>query len=136
MTPDDQKLEAFYDNVVGVVAGKYDYFHWPRNPCLDGSCDEEGVFHVGPIPPSTRCNWKRIFSLAAAFYRHGPDVSRFWKRTARSAGVDPSHFHEILLSIFLGCEGGYTGLRRSYANTALHPVSYSDYKTPYHKETS
>lgn len=98
----NEKLRAFFDNVVVALETRNAYFHVPGLPCFEGSCTQTGITPASPFPRS--CNWKGVLNLVTRFWEHGPDVNDKWKVDASITGFRAEALHEMLIAIFIGAE--------------------------------
>ena len=96
MTPDDPKLERFYDAVVYALDRTYTRWHLPDPECYVNRCRWS----------SKQCDWTEIRDIVRAFWKDAPDVNRRWKREAKRLRFDVDAFHELLLGIFIAGDEG------------------------------
>lgn len=119
MTPDDEKLEKFFDDVVADLAGKVlgeenTNFHYPSVDCFEDACAHRSAFPVNPT--TLLCNWENLLHLSAWFLKYGPEVDDVWEKVVQNIVVEPGALHELLLGIFIGgSEGG-----KGWFNPCIH----------------
>lgn len=114
MTADDEKLDAFFNNVVGVLRIKSDDYHFPRRACFEGTCRRSGL-SLG-IQFYRKCNWESLLFRIVDFFNSAPDVTEAWKARVLDVGVNPNDFHDILIGVFIGSARGRTPIHDDYTS--------------------